>query len=60
MPRPPAPAVLLRAACAAAALLLVLAGCRGGSSDAGSPTLRVINAAYRAPANFDVLVGGAR
>jgi len=50
---------LLRVAGLAVALLaFVLSSC-GGSGGSGSPGLRVVNAAYGAPYNFDVLVNSA-
>jgi len=48
------PAELAAALVAVAALALVC--CGGGSGGSGSPNVRVANAAYQGPYNFDVLV----
>lgn len=50
--------VLRAAVFAAAFVVLVLSSC-GGSSGSGTPELRVVDAAYGAPYNFDVLVNSA-
>lgn len=51
---------MLRAARFAAALVaFALGSCGGGSGGSGSPGLRIVDAAYRAPSNFDVLVNSA-
>jgi len=41
---------------AAALFALVVSSCGGGSAGSGSPGLRVVDAAYEAPYNFDVLI----
>ncbi|HYA66194.1 MAG TPA: DUF4397 domain-containing protein, partial [Burkholderiaceae bacterium] len=46
------------AVCTAALYAIVLSSC-GGASGSGSPDLRVVDAAYGAPYNFDVLVNSA-